>query len=482
MAKGEIKQVVRQDAWVVVGLASLWAVLHESTYYPFALSPAFSGSSVGEVSAYHLVYSVALVVLFAVALLVRGRFRAQLTASWPFACVSAGLGFLGGAALAAGDALPAVGGVIESLAVVFVAFSTAYFLLAWPAVAQSRPVERLAALIALSYALFSVVWLVLLALPVVEAPVMACMPLVSLACLSKAQARHVVKPSPSEAATYKALPWNILVLCIAFVYFGVVAVRAFTAMEQGASTLGNLDTLPHVVTAATGLAVALALAAFFWRRSYSTNALVTAVTVLTLAFVAALLAVMVLPSSGPTTIAKRVIVGIEHGYELMIFLIVVCEAARRRLSTYPMMGVYGIVVAVLPQLVSLDVMYQSGLLERLALINIVAPAAAIILFIAVAAVMMLLMRSTKQASDAASKSNDDWQRELCSRATQAAGLTPRELDVVLCTYRGLSAKKTAETLLVSESTVKAHLSHAYNKLGVHTKQDLIALVDSYREN
>lgn len=61
-------------------------------------------------------------------------------------------------------------------------------------------------------------------------------------------------------------------------------------------------------------------------------------------------------------------------------------------------------------------------------------------------------------------------------------MTPRELEVVTYTYRGYSAKKIAETLLVSESTVKAHLTHAYRKLGVHTKQELIALVDNYRRH
>ena len=41
-------------------------------------------------------------------------------------------------------------------------------------------------------------------------------------------------------------------------------------------------------------------------------------------------------------------------------------------------------------------------------------------------------------------------------------------------------EEIAEALIVSESTVKAHLSHVYRKLGIHSKQELIALIDGYR--
>ena len=54
------------------------------------------------------------------------------------------------------------------------------------------------------------------------------------------------------------------------------------------------------------------------------------------------------------------------------------------------------------------------------------------------------------------------------------------MDVAVLTYRGHSAKRIAEELLVSESTVKAHLTHIYRKLDVHTKQELIVLIDGYR--
>ena len=92
----------------------------------------------------------------------------------------------------------------------------------------------------------------------------------------------------------------------------------------------------------------------------------------------------------------------------------------------------------------------------------------------------MLMRFSMRTATEASAQSDDWQESLCRKALAGHDITPREIDVVVYTYRGHSAKRIAEELLVSESTVKAHLTHAYRKLGVHTKQELIALVDSYR--
>jgi HD-GYP domain-containing protein (c-di-GMP phosphodiesterase class II) len=49
------------------------------------------------------------------------------------------------------------------------------------------------------------------------------------------------------------------------------------------------------------------------------------------------------------------------------------------------------------------------------------------------------------------------------------GLTGREAEVLRHLARGLSRRQIAEALVVSESTVRAHLEHIYTKIGVSTK-------------
>jgi DNA-binding CsgD family transcriptional regulator len=53
-------------------------------------------------------------------------------------------------------------------------------------------------------------------------------------------------------------------------------------------------------------------------------------------------------------------------------------------------------------------------------------------------------------------------------------LTGRERDVLALLARGLSNRHVAAALGVSENTVEAHLVHAYEKLGVHSRGELLA--------
>ena len=59
------------------------------------------------------------------------------------------------------------------------------------------------------------------------------------------------------------------------------------------------------------------------------------------------------------------------------------------------------------------------------------------------------------------------------------GLTRREAEVVPYIYMGRSAKVIASTLRVSESTVRTHIRRIYEKTEVHSKQELIDLIDRY---
>ena len=57
-------------------------------------------------------------------------------------------------------------------------------------------------------------------------------------------------------------------------------------------------------------------------------------------------------------------------------------------------------------------------------------------------------------------------------ATGWASLTPAEHDVVQLVSEGLGNKDIATRLFVSRRTVKTHLTHVYNKLGLTSRVDL----------
>ena len=67
--------------------------------------------------------------------------------------------------------------------------------------------------------------------------------------------------------------------------------------------------------------------------------------------------------------------------------------------------------------------------------------------------------------------------ERCAQLGARAGLTEREVEVLGYLGRGRSRTFIAEALLISESTVKAHTTHLYRKLGVNGKQELLSLLE-----
>lgn len=62
------------------------------------------------------------------------------------------------------------------------------------------------------------------------------------------------------------------------------------------------------------------------------------------------------------------------------------------------------------------------------------------------------------------------------RLADEAALTPRERDVFELMAQGRSATFIGEELFVSTNTVRKHIAHVYEKLQVHSKQELLTLV------
>jgi DNA-binding NarL/FixJ family response regulator len=63
-----------------------------------------------------------------------------------------------------------------------------------------------------------------------------------------------------------------------------------------------------------------------------------------------------------------------------------------------------------------------------------------------------------------------------TRAQEALGLTPREQAVLQGLGRGLSNAAIAHELSISNGTVKFHLRHAYEELGVSTRLDALRVL------
>ena len=64
--------------------------------------------------------------------------------------------------------------------------------------------------------------------------------------------------------------------------------------------------------------------------------------------------------------------------------------------------------------------------------------------------------------------------QLSRASATEGGLSSREVEVLQLTARGIVNKEIAAQLLIGESTVKTHLVHIFNKLGVKSRIEAVA--------
>ena len=67
--------------------------------------------------------------------------------------------------------------------------------------------------------------------------------------------------------------------------------------------------------------------------------------------------------------------------------------------------------------------------------------------------------------------------EQCAELGSACGLTERETEIFAMLARGRNGQFVMDHYVVSRNTVKSHVKHIYAKLGVHSQQELIDLME-----
>lgn len=69
-------------------------------------------------------------------------------------------------------------------------------------------------------------------------------------------------------------------------------------------------------------------------------------------------------------------------------------------------------------------------------------------------------------------------QEQVQELSKQTDLTARETDILGFLAQGRSTQYMAATLFLSENTVKSHVKNVYRKLGVHSKQEVISIINS----
>ena len=86
--------------------------------------------------------------------------------------------------------------------------------------------------------------------------------------------------------------------------------------------------------------------------------------------------------------------------------------------------------------------------------------------------VLAAVRSTAEGDSALSPIVAD--RLMTRVRTPRTSLTPRELEVLQLVAAGASNRQIGQDLMLSEATVKSHLVHIYDKLGVRSRTSAVA--------
>lgn len=65
----------------------------------------------------------------------------------------------------------------------------------------------------------------------------------------------------------------------------------------------------------------------------------------------------------------------------------------------------------------------------------------------------------------------------CRTLRQRFGLTEREAEIVFLIAQGYTQTYCAEALMVSINTIRSHMKHIYSKLDIHSKDELLQLLN-----
>lgn len=485
---------IRTKASTVVGLAFLWLVLQASPYFPVSLALNSNTADVALISGCHTVYTV-LFCLFAALVAARPtRTAARLAGLAPSGPVAGLLGSVGCGPLAAVSALhpSPLANVALGCGMVLVALFVVFAVVGWGRSCDGD-FPQTAALVAGSFLLSSLLWLAWMAWGPSASFLLAACPVLSGVCLRLSTRRSAaIEKSGSTSSPCDArrpIPAGVLLPCVAIVYAAVLLVRVLTTMQAGLSA-GSLNAGQQTVSAAVQVATAALLACTFaaTRRQTPARGALMAFGVLVVVFLAALLQVVLTGNAQSSSfLGRRALVALEHCFELLTFAILAYNGAGQPARSARNLACCAVAVLAIPQFVSLDLFYRAGVMNLLVGVDLVVPIAAVASFLVAVLLVGLLTASAStpmQAPVAPAAAPDPdpsaWQEELCRQAVEGLDVSAREFEVLPLAYRGFTSANIARNLSVSESTVKTHLTHLYRKLGIHSRQDLIALVDSKR--
>lgn len=416
----------------------------------------------------YLALSAFMLVVMVLALKGRGKSIGRVI-GWPLAVVQAVASVLlvvpfawGGAASAVAIAAAVAGGV-----------GVAWLYLQWAPFYARLDVREAIACIFIAMAVGSALKIPIDLLPPwLAALVLAALPFVSVVLARRAQ--HLQPPVEREPKlfyeeNFTSIPWKIL--------FGVAAYSLIIGVIRGLPIAA--DPMPLFVTTSVhhGAEVVVALCVLWW--VFAKGGLIRFSSLWRTILVFTATGLFFLPTIGPAWAGWAVVlISIAQTLVVMLFWVMLADVAHHsRTSPYVIFGM-GWVTYTLPYALGVvggaaAGLHGAGTMVLLALAYLLTLAAVFALNESNFSQRRIFADLDMPAPERSAFARID---EGCAALGAERGLTAREVEVLQLLCKGRSKSYIAESLFISENTVRSHSKHIYAKLDVHSKQEILDLL------
>lgn len=344
------------------------------------------------------------------------------------------------------------------------------FILAGKALAAQEKHKALYS-IAVSFVLYSVLLALEIALNLqaagaILAPFASCLFLLASVNTQTAEA-----PRATEGAVACHAPrWAIAPLPL------LACASTILARFLSTSIPGAITSQEMLVTAVASLGFSLAVIVL--TRLDSTRLYSSVLVCSTLMFVAALFCVIALTAIG-LPIGVGIMTASFRAIQVFGLLVFVEATHREGCFSVKMMVMYVCLFQLLPAVLS-DC--GAALLNRS--VNLsetiwAIPVVSLVAFVVISLCMVFLERKAVHQPNESEAGDEKAQRtEACRSLANRLNLTNREREVLDLLSQGHTVKKIAERLCLAPSTVQGYTRTLYAKAGVHSRQEIIDLVDA----
>jgi DNA-binding CsgD family transcriptional regulator len=293
--------------------------------------------------------------------------------------------------------------------------------------------------------------------------------------LAKRNANGCGKAEGRNPIALRKLPFKIIALSLALLIIVSVLTRFLSSPG-----IGNVPLSERLLTQYLLILIFCATTMVFYINSFSKRIMNLLFLFIIVMMMASLLMIIIFSAShGQVIFAVGTTKAVCRVLELFIFLIIIWSVNENRLSRIQCIGLYALFVLVVPYFFSNAIATPLNLFMDFRESSYVVPVTATISFVISASVFIVLnaRRQNFVQDNAYDKDRNRSAVLLCRTLADQHNLTSRELDVMSFIYQGFSVKKISEVLIIATSTTQGYSRSIYRKLGVHSRQQLIDMVN-----